>query len=1069
DEPAVAKNPFPIVGIGASAGGLEAFTQLLSQLPENTGMAFVLVQHLDPDHPSQLTNLLAKATTMPVREVTDGMAIEPDHVFVIPPNVNMGISQGKLKLTPRDEKRVPHLPVNFLFCSLAKEQQSSAIGVILSGTGSDGAVGLAEIKGAGGITFAQDEKSAKFSGMPLHAAGGYVDFILPPGKIAQELARIGRDPYLVLPAKTGSEEKSAEITKDFRRILAILRSHSGVDFSQYRDSTIKRRIQRRMVVHTRRSLADYIKLLERDGGEVKGLFEDVLINVTSFFRDPEMFEALKAEVFPEILKSAPQAIRIWVPACSTGQEAYSIAIALLEFLENKPIPPAIQIFATDVNETISIEKARRGFYPESIEGEISSERLRRYFTKEDGGYRISKAIRDLCIFAKQNIISDPPFSRMDLISCRNLLIYFTPNLQRHVVSMFHYALNPTGYLVLGSSETVGANSDLFSTLDRKYKIYSKIGTAVRPFSHFTAEDLKPGALAAARGKTSYAPGAANEELKCANEEVLSSNEELQSTNEQLGTAKEELQSTNEELVTLNEELQTRNVELNQLNRDLNEAHEKLLDYAAAIVDTVRSPLLVLRADLQVHKANDAFYKTFRVTAAETENHLIYELGEGQWNLHELQRLFSEILPKKTVLKDFEVAHLFPKIGRRVMLLNARQLEPKKGAPPLILLSIEDVTEFRQIEEVNRWLAAIVESSDDAIIGKDIDGKVISCNRGASKLFGYASEELIGKPVTILIPPERQDEEKTILARIRNDEHIENFQTVRRRKDGSLIQVSLTISPVKDAEGKIIGASKIARDVTQQKITEARLANQTEELEKLVVQRTANLTDTIKSLENLCYTMAHDLRGPLRSMAGFTELLLEECAPGLDEHGKDYARRIRNSSLQMDQLIRGLLEYGKLSQGGLAGASVSLETCVCAVLGQMTEEIGNVDAEIELKRPLPAVHGNEVILQQVLVNLIRNALKFVAPGVTPKIRVWCEQNGNEKLTRLWIEDNGIGIAPEHHERIFGLFQRLNENYPGTGIGLAIVRKGMEQMGGNAGVESEPGRGSRFWIELPKTGK
>jgi two-component system CheB/CheR fusion protein len=287
---------------------------------------------------------------------------------------------------------------------------------------------LGEIKGVGGLTFAQDETSAKFSGTPLHA--GNVDFVLSPQKIDTERARIGHDPYLMLPEKTESDELQLNVAKDFRRILAILRSHRNLDLSHYRDTTIKRRIHRRVVVAARPALKDYIKLLEKDSAEVKALFEDVLINVTSFFRDPEMFEVLKAKVFPQILKNTPPIIRVWVTACSTGQEAYSLAIAMLEFLEGKANPPGLRIFATDINDAIGIEQARRGFFPESIEDTISPERLHRYFTKEKTGYRISKAIRDLCIFAKQNIAADPPFSRMDLISCRNLLIYFTPALQR---------------------------------------------------------------------------------------------------------------------------------------------------------------------------------------------------------------------------------------------------------------------------------------------------------------------------------------------------------------------------------------------------------------------------------------------------------------------------------------------------------------------------------------------------------------------------------------------------------------------------------------------------------------
>lgn len=476
---------------------MEAFTQLLSHLPENTGMAFVLVQHLDPDHPSQLTQLLSRVTRMPVREVKDGIAIEPDHVYVIPPNANLILSKGKLQITPRESLRVPH-PVDSFFCSLAKEQQSGAIGVVLSGTGSDGTLGLKEIKGAGGITFAQDEKSAKFPGMPLQAANDSVDFVLPPEKIAFELARIGHDPNLALLPKAENDAAEAAGMKDFQSVLALLRLQCGVDLSLYRDTTLKRRIQRRMVVRTCHGLADYIKLLEKDSGEIGALFDDVLINVTGFFRDPEVFETLKAAVFPEILKTGTQTIRIWIAACSTGQEAYSLAIALLEFLGQKPNAPGIQIFATDINESVSLEKGRRGLYPESIEAEVSPERLRRFFTKEDGGYRISKTIRDLCVFAKQNVTSDPPFSRMDLISCRNLLIYLTPGLQRHVVSTFHYALNSGGYLLLGNSESVGANSDLFELLDRKHKIYSKITAAIRPLPYFAAVDLKSRTATAGR-------------------------------------------------------------------------------------------------------------------------------------------------------------------------------------------------------------------------------------------------------------------------------------------------------------------------------------------------------------------------------------------------------------------------------------------------------------------------------------------------------------------------------------------------------------------------------------------
>ena len=482
---------FPVVGIGASAGGLKAFTLLLSHLPEKTGMAFVLVQHLDPVHESQLADLLSKATLLPVTEVMDGMAVEPDHVYVIPPNVNLAIAQGVLRLTPRGQAHVPHLPVDVFFRSLAKDRQSQAIGIVLSGTGSDGSLGLAEIKAAGGITFAQDEDSPEYPAMPQSAAaGGCVDFVLPPDQIARELAQIGQHPYLrPTPAIQGEAEAEAE----FEKVLGRLRGATGVDFREYRQTTIKRRIARRMALHKQDSLADYMRLLQSDPTEIEALYRDMLINVTSFFRDPEVFERLKTAVFPEIIKGkSPEIpVRIWVPGCSTGQEAYSLAMAMLEFLDQKAVQPAIQIFGTDINDEAAVEKARPGIYAPSIEAEVSPGRLQRFFTKVEGGYRISKTIRDLCVFARQDVTADPPFSRLDLVSCRNLLIYLSPSLQQRIIPTFHYALNPGGFLLLGPSETVGKLSDLFAPVDRPHNIYCKSASLTRPHPYLIGGNYPP--------------------------------------------------------------------------------------------------------------------------------------------------------------------------------------------------------------------------------------------------------------------------------------------------------------------------------------------------------------------------------------------------------------------------------------------------------------------------------------------------------------------------------------------------------------------------------------------------
>src|SRR5262245_46015687 len=484
--------PFPIVGIGASAGGLEAFTEILRALPSDTGMAFVVIQHLDPTHASMLTEILSRATSMLVTEVTDQMVVEPNHVYVIPPGVTMGIGRGTLQLTPRTDTRGQHRPIDHFLRVLAEDQGHRAIGVILSGSATDGTLGLEAIKAEGGITFAQDD-TAQHTSMPSSAvAAGCVDFVLPPARIAQEIARISRHPYVT----GGTEEilNSAGSEPSLSRVLDQLRVATGVDFSSYKRNTLLRRITRRAVLHKMDGLRDYARFLQGDPAEMDALYQDVLISVTSFFRNPEAFEVLKTKVFPRLVKerSRHDPVRVWSIGCSTGEEAYSMAIAWAEFSDVNRLQIPLQVFATDLNGS-SIEKARAGVYPRNIVQDVSPERLRRFFFETDGTYRISKSIRDTTVFARHNILTEPPFSRIDLISCRNLLIYLEMALQQKAMGMMHYALKPHGVMWLGISETVGSYRDLFDVEDNKYKMYVKKPgpprLAPRPF---------PGDLLAAR-------------------------------------------------------------------------------------------------------------------------------------------------------------------------------------------------------------------------------------------------------------------------------------------------------------------------------------------------------------------------------------------------------------------------------------------------------------------------------------------------------------------------------------------------------------------------------------------
>ncbi len=964
---------FPVVAVGASAGGLEAVTQLLSRIPAKSGIAIVLIQHLAPKHDSSLVTLLSRVSKMPVSEVARTTAVEANHVYVIPPGKDLIYGGRKLFLKPRDENHGLHMPVDRFMESLAKDEAHRAIGVVLSGTGSDGALGLQAIKARGGIALAQSEDSAKYDGMPHAAiATGCTDFVLPPAEIGEKLIQIARHPYVVRAAARPVEET---IDRDvLRGILNLLRSSTGSDFTQYKTGTIVRRIRRRMVLHKSRNLMDYAKFLAHHPDEASALHEDMLIHVTGFFRDAPAFDILKKKVFPRILKSRQPAapIRIWVPGCATGEEVYSLAICLLECIKDESDGVTIQVFGTDVNEP-SLERARSGVYTSNQVKDVSPARLKRFFVKLDRGYQIRKDVRERCVFAKQNVFQDPPFSRLDLISCRNVLIYLGPELQNRVIPIFHYALKPNGLLLLGRAETITSHSGLFAPVDRGYRIYSRKPGASRlaferrsaehdaqvsrsqspraktedgpskptgaesvllakhgpaavlinsdleilQFSGRTSAFLDPAAgpaslslakmareslvweirsaiqksrktggsvrreripiatngktrdaavevipLAARSGEerkfwvvfedsgekqTNVSPPAAekgarsgslaaqrqalaraqreleqtrsrmdeiirgqettNEELQSANEEILSRNEELQSINEEMETAKEELQSSNEELTTLNDELEHRHSELSQLNSDLtnlfvsleipvlilgrdlrirrfspaaesllslmpsdigrpvsdmrfsatipelknasaavmdsgkrsehqvhdlagrsyslrihpyrvaegkidgavvalvdiselqraSDAIEDARQYAEAVIEAVQESLVVLDVGLHVMSANRSFYKTFHATPKSTLGSLIYDLGNGQWNIPRLRSMLDKVLSLDAPLSNVEVEHDFPLIGRKTMLLNAHQFHSPKGGMPLILLSMQDETERREAE------------------------------------------------------------------------------------------------------------------------------------------------------------------------------------------------------------------------------------------------------------------------------------------------------------------------------------------------------------------------------------
>lgn len=474
-QPGTPKSAFPVVGIGASAGGLDAFKKFFSAMPADSGMAFVLVPHLDPSHRSLMAELLGRQTDMPVSEVDDGMAVEPNCVYIIPPNKDLKISEGTLYLQTPEEPRRLQTAIDFFLRSLAKDQQEQAIAIILSGTGSHGTLGVKEIKLAGGMVMVQAPDSADYDQMPRSAiATGLVDYVLPPEDMPNALVGYSQQPYIRSVRNPSSSDPASE---GLYRILALLRAHVKCDFRSYRKSMLLRRIQRRMSLVHIAQVDEYLEYLRDQRDELQALYKDLLIGVTAFFREKEAFEVLKQRVIPEFVKRQEEEVpvRVWVPGCATGEEAYSIAILFLEEFETTKKPGKLQVFATDIDEQ-SLEIGRRGVYAESIAGDISRERLQRFFVKPDSDhYQVNKQLRDSVVFAPQNLISDAPFSRLDLISCRNVLIYLDPEVQQKVVALFHFALNKDGTLLLGPSESIGPHIDLFEPVSKKWRVYRRIG------------------------------------------------------------------------------------------------------------------------------------------------------------------------------------------------------------------------------------------------------------------------------------------------------------------------------------------------------------------------------------------------------------------------------------------------------------------------------------------------------------------------------------------------------------------------------------------------------------------
>jgi two-component system CheB/CheR fusion protein len=975
------RHPCPVVAIGASAGGLEAYQELLKAIPPDTGMAFILVQHLSPRHATLMPELLAQHTSMPVQLADRETVVEPNHVYVVPPDALPAMDDCVLHVSRPSRRRDRRSPIDSFFRSLAEDQGDDAAGIILSGTGTDGALGLKAIKEHGGLALVQAPETARHDSMPRAAIlTGAADAVLPIAEIPGRLIAHRSQLYGRRHGR-GPEGFREEIGDHLGKICSILRRTTGHDFRRYKQSTLVRRVRRRMDELRAESVPSYVELLSRDPQEAEHLFHDLLIGVTHFFRDPEAFDALMEKVFPLLFegKDADSQVRVWVPGCATGEEAYSLAILLREHLDRLEAPPQVLVFATDIDSQ-ALEVARQALYPESVASQMSAARLERFFVQQGNMYQVAREIREMCLFSVHNLITDPPFSRLDLISCRNLLIYLESDLQKKVVPLFHYALRPGGFLFLGSSENIGGKPELFRTIDKRHRIFQSRDMVVRPpvnfpltdrvrfglrqgddphrrpaarerevarafesvlienfapacvvvteqgdivyFSPRTGRYLEPPAgvptlnvLDMARkglrldlrtalhkavtGRTAVThedvtfeadgttqrinlivrpmpePGeeaglfmvvfqevvparesrgeeagdsrsaagesptvqrleaelratrdhlqatleeleSSNEELVSSNEELLSMNEELQSANEELQTSKEELQSVNEELETVNAELKKKIEELARANSDLQNL------FASTQIATVFV---------------DRELRVTRFTPAATE---VFRLIEG-----DVGRPISDIAPRfinGRLTQDIrDVLRTLAPRERQVYAADdgswyILRILPYRTLDDVIdgvVITCVDVTDLKEAQEQAAQLAAIVESSRDAIVGKTLDRVVTSWNAAAERMYGYSAQEAIGRPIDFIVAEEHRAQIAAAFEQLRQGIPIEPFETVRVRKDGTRLDIFLTLSPVRDPAGRLLGVSGIDRDISDRKRAEEALRLSEERYRSLV--------------------------------------------------------------------------------------------------------------------------------------------------------------------------------------------------------------------------------------------
>tara|TARA_R110002072_G_scaffold50843_1_gene136478 strand:+ start:1152 stop:4403 length:3252 start_codon:yes stop_codon:yes gene_type:complete len=1066
-----------IVGLGASAGGLEALEAFFSQMPVDSGISFVVIQHLAPDFKSLMDELLTRHTTMAIHKAENNMRVEPNSIYLIPPKKEMIINNRHLILRDRNPAEGLNLPIDIFFHSLAKDAENKAIGIIFSGTGSDGSKGIAAIHENNGFILCQTPESAAFDGMPNSAiATGVVDAIVNPNEMPEILTDYSK--HTLEYYNFDSHQSKTTEYEIYSPIFAKLNTAYDVDFQYYKPSTIGRRIERRMTLNRIHTVNDYIDFVsDESNNELELLYKDLLIGVTQFFRDVAIWEFIESEIIPEICAkcTTEREIRIWVPACATGEEAYSFAILAHEWFTKNSQPVNIRVFATDLHRG-SLAYAGAGIYSEASLAEIEEGRRNQYFTKtEDGNYEISAEIRRFVVFAHHNVLKDPPFTKLDLVSCRNLLIYFLPHAQKRILNLFHFSLQVNGVFVMGPSESIGDLSNEYDEMHRRYKIYKKkrdiklslnhrgIQTAtpltsgniplketqqkhgviggrdinlIKAYDTLLQQYAPPSLLIESNGQLAHTFGDATDYLHTPTGVPSLNITDIIHPDLRMAVATG-IQRTNKDSAP---------VSYGGIKVNLKNNETKIIRVSFRALSNYKpSDYLIITLE-EANKVVDIIPATLEAPPPQIDNKNQQEISfEHVKNLEDELRYTKENL--QATVEELETSNEELQATNEELMASNEELQSTNEE--LHSVNEELYTVNREYEEKIHELTQLTDDMDNLLASTDIGTifldqnlKIRKFTPASARQFSLISQD-IGRPISHLNRNIEFDNFHLELERTLKTGSPSSFEVKNHENSWFL----MALNPYKDDSNQTTGVVITFVDITLSKLA------------------TNEITQRNEDLQSFAYAISHDINEPARILTKFSEILIEDLGKQDDKQINNHITEINNASLRLKGMLNGTLQFSRVITQGERFIDSSLLQCVDDAKSELKNEINLTNTNI-ICEELPPIQCDPKQIRRVFFELLSNSIKFRKHGIDPKVNITYENDNNNCI--IFFEDNGIGISPTIQDKIFQIFYKghSSSEIPGMGIGLAVAKRIVERHQGTLACNpSDNDKGASIVISFP----